>query len=490
MITGDTMCLKHREMMEEGLDGTAVYVCVKMYSRDLNLSQPPVKVASMAQIASVFPEIPLGVHAAVELSGVQIDTFTKLSDLADKYGMTEAAKALRGIVFVRRYDAFSVAVSIGTTVTMACHLLAYAAMKLDWLNSPTVLDHVKKDVAGRLMSCLCNWDMMDTCEKTFNFQFEFFNPTKQLSGNLKVSPTGNPEMLQRLQAKWNGKIQEYVDRQQPPPIHQSSICAGFRDSGRESQVYLMACVMVHFKDQMMKDMSPDEYHKMMSHWRLGHLDQKLFPDVAAMRPDFSLTDLGLRMQQEEASNSLAVLQSSDLVEDEAAQEAVRCLTNLARSLKREQDEMRGHRVAFQRHMVQTVAAEAEYQKSIAEGVESAWGEHSIYYQVNASKTLGVGQAFEHATHRSASSSAASGHAQASSHSSRSERVVASMKKSEEYQRAKLLLLNKDMQSTPPGDPPVTPRVYVSGVSKRTWERQWYVFKSRVRAYAEWVDLMT
>ncbi|CAE7831423.1 unnamed protein product [Symbiodinium sp. CCMP2592] len=376
-------------------------------------------------------------------------------------------------------EAFSVAVSIGTTVTMACHLLAYAAMKLDWLNSPTVLDHVKKDVAGRLMSCLCNWDMMDTCEKTFNFQFEFFNPTKQLSGNLKVSPTGNPEMLQRLQAKWNGKIQEYVDRQQPPPIHQSSICAGFRDSGRESQVYLMACVMVHFKDQMMKDMSPDEYHKMMSHWRLGHLDQKLFPEVAAMRPDFSLTDLGLRMQQEEASNSLAVLQSSDLVEDEAAQEAVRCLTNLARSLKREQDEMRGHRVAFQRHMVQTVAAEAEYQKSIAEGVESAWGEHSIYYQVNASKTLGVGQAFEHATHRLQQDNTAE-----------TVLVVASMKKSEEYQRAKLLLLNKDMQSTPPGDPPVTPRVYVSGVSKRTWERQWYVFKSRVRAYAEWVDLMT
>ncbi|CAE7447141.1 unnamed protein product [Symbiodinium sp. CCMP2592] len=364
----------------------------------------------------------------------------------------------------------------------------------------------------------------------------FFNPTKQLSGNLKVSPTGNPEMLQRLQAKWNGKIQEYVDRQQPPPIHQSSICAGFRDSGRESQVYLMACVMVHFKDQMMKDMSPDEYHKMMSHWRLGHLDQKLFPEVAAMRPDFSLTDLGLRMQQEEASNSLAVLQSSDLVEDEAAQEAVRCLTNLARSLKREQDEMRGHRVAFQRHMVQTVAAEAEYQKSIAEGVESAWGEHLIYYQVNASKTLGVGQAFEHATHRTLASrlmqdvkqipvitvinipmlgAAASscvtamvGHMASELQQSCSlavyliippnqvglqlgrQRVVASMKKSEEYQRAKLLLLNKDMQSTPPGDPPVTPRVYVSGVSKRTWERQWYVFKSRVRAYAEWVDLMT
>ena len=68
----------------------------------------------------------------------------------------------------------------------------------------------------------------------------------------------------------------------------------------------MACVMVHFKDQMLKDMNQAEYDKMMTHWRLGHLDQKLFPEVAAMRPDFSLTDLGLRMQQEEAVNSLAV----------------------------------------------------------------------------------------------------------------------------------------------------------------------------------------
>lgn len=211
------------------------------------------------------------------------------------------------------------------------------------------------------------------------------------------------EVLHRLQAKWNGKIQEYIDRQQPPPIHQASICAGFRDSGKESQVYLMACVMVHFKDQMKKDMTPDEFNKMMSHWRLGHLDGKLFPEVVAMRPDFSLTDLGLRMQQEEAVTNLAVLQSSDLLDDEATQEQVRSLTNIARSLKREQDEMRGHRVASQRHMVQTVAAEAEYQKSIAQGVESAWVEHSIYYQVSATKTLGMGQAFEHATHRTLAS---------------------------------------------------------------------------------------
>ena len=59
-------------------------------------------------------------------------------------------------------EPFSVGISIGSTVTMACHLLAFAAMKLDWLNSPTVLDHVKKDVAVRLMSCIYNWDMMDT----------------------------------------------------------------------------------------------------------------------------------------------------------------------------------------------------------------------------------------------------------------------------------------------------------------------------------------
>ena len=59
-------------------------------------------------------------------------------------------------------EPFSLGVSIGSTVTMACHLLVYAAMKLDWLNSPAVPDHVKKDVAVRLMSCICNWDVMET----------------------------------------------------------------------------------------------------------------------------------------------------------------------------------------------------------------------------------------------------------------------------------------------------------------------------------------
>lgn len=104
MITGDTMSLKHRQLMEESLDGTAVYVCVKMYSRDLNLSQPPFKVASMAQITAVHPAIPRGVHSAVELSASQIDTFSRLAELAEKYGMAKAAKALQELVLVRRYD--------------------------------------------------------------------------------------------------------------------------------------------------------------------------------------------------------------------------------------------------------------------------------------------------------------------------------------------------------------------------------------------------
>ena len=70
------------------------------------------------------------------------------------------------------------------------------------------------------------------------------------------------------------------------------------------------------------------------------------------------------------------------------------------------------------------------------------------------------------------------------------RVVHALKQTDEYQRAKFLLMHKDMQSTPPGDPPVTPRLRRRHVPKRVWEREWFIYKSRVRAYSEWLTLMS
>ena len=56
------------------------------------------------------------------------------------------------------------------------------------------------------------------------------------------------EMFIRLETKWNSKIQEYLDRSCSPPVHQPSLCGPFRDSGREQEVYLMSCTLVHLKD--------------------------------------------------------------------------------------------------------------------------------------------------------------------------------------------------------------------------------------------------
>ena len=51
---------------------------------------------------------------------------------------------------------FSLAVSIGSSVTMACHLLCWVAAKLDWLGSEDFLPFdLRKDVAHRLMRCIC-----------------------------------------------------------------------------------------------------------------------------------------------------------------------------------------------------------------------------------------------------------------------------------------------------------------------------------------------
>ena len=51
---------------------------------------------------------------------------------------------------------FVVAISIGSSVTMACHMLCWAAAKLDWLAGDLLADDVKTDVAERLLKCICS----------------------------------------------------------------------------------------------------------------------------------------------------------------------------------------------------------------------------------------------------------------------------------------------------------------------------------------------
>ncbi|CAE7521734.1 unnamed protein product, partial [Symbiodinium pilosum] len=297
---------------------------------------------------------------------------------------------------------FSLAVSIGSSVTLACHLLCWAAAKLDWLGSEDflpfdlrfqrvlevrmqagtrklrhdllteIMQRHNKATAGKsrltpdeILAIYLQFGWYDQAPEAVRRQLKiiwgtescqhtavtlhcvcmpFFNPLKPQTGPFKVNPLWHEivkhswakveEMFIRLETKWNSKIQEYLDRSCSPPVHQPSLCGPFRDSGREQEVYLMSCT-------------------------LGLLDGKLLAEVTAMRPDLKAADLICQSLQ-----SCGPDLPLDLDIDEEEDERVRLLTSLARSLKKEQDAMRAHRVAHQRYTAQTIASEREWQKGV------------------------------------------------------------------------------------------------------------------------------
>ena len=182
------------------------------------------------------------------------------------------------------------------------------------------------------------------------------------------------ETLVRMQAKWDMKIKEYLDRNQAPPIHQQGVCSAFRDAGKEQEVYVMACLMVHFQSELNAGLTGPQFEKLMQNWRCGWLDSKLLPEIVAMRADFKIGDINshtVPQSHSALSDDLMVLQ------DEEIEEGVMTLIGLARGMKKEQDMMRAHRTAVQRYSVQTIAAECEGQKSKQAAVEASWTEHQV-----------------------------------------------------------------------------------------------------------------
>ena len=236
-------------------------------------------------------------------------------------------------------------------------------------------------------------------------------PKKSLSN--KIPAQGNPvwheigkhswrkveELLIRLETKWNTKCQEYLDRGVAPTIHHGPSAEAMRDAGRETEIAMMACFMVHFEDDLKKNLGEDEFAKVQSNWRTGVLDSKLMPEVVAMRPDFKLADLPFGTA---AGLQAAPMLPEDFSLDEDAQEATRNLISLARQLKKEEDYMRGHRAAAHRHQVNSLAAECEWKRSVQGAVDVAYDEHSLYYSVQACKSLSVAQPAFHAVHRTLS----------------------------------------------------------------------------------------
>ena len=88
----------------------------------------------------------------------------------------------------------------------------------------------------------------------------------------------------RFQCKWDLKIREYLERGVAPPIHQANLCAPFRDSGREIEVWMMSCLIRHFRAEMESKYEPELVKKFVLQWRSGNLDSKLIPEAFAQRP--------------------------------------------------------------------------------------------------------------------------------------------------------------------------------------------------------------
>lgn len=202
------------------------------------------------------------------------------------------------------------------------------------------------------------------------------------------------EFLNRLAAKWDAKIAEYQAKGQVAPVNQPQFAAGFRDSGKEAEILLMACFVVHFADDLKNMLGQSDYEKLVESWRLGHMDRRFMPEIVACRPDFRITDLALAVGNADGS-ALPVTFEPENDDDEKA-EMVRNLIALARGLSKEQQAMRTFTAAMSRYTTANLAAETEFQKSVEEMVANLWTEHSLYYTCLMAKTLSAaGAAFTH-----------------------------------------------------------------------------------------------
>ena len=136
----------------------------------------------------------------------------------------------------------------------------------------------------------------------------------------------------------------------------------------------MSCLMRHFHAEIEAKYEPELVKKFVLSWRSGNLDSKLIPETFAQRPDFVAADLGIN------SISDAPIMPENFEVNEEYEERMRQLNSLSRSLKKEQDITRAHRLAFHRQSVNTIAAEAQWQQPVQSAVDQAWADHSIYFQ--------------------------------------------------------------------------------------------------------------
>ena len=107
LLQGRDLSKSHKDLMNETVQAEGTYCCVKMYVRDLNLSQPPLLVCTPERIVRVQGQVPKTVHAMVPLSSKQIAMYSALEALCrTKFALPKAAEAVRALLWDRSYRVF------------------------------------------------------------------------------------------------------------------------------------------------------------------------------------------------------------------------------------------------------------------------------------------------------------------------------------------------------------------------------------------------
>jgi len=185
----------------------------------------------------------------------------------------------------------------------------------------------------------------------------------------------------RVLEKWNFKISEVVKAGRQPQLRSASVCAVYRDSGREKEVWKMACLMQHFDAYFLDTLTEAQYRSLAVQWSCGRLDSRLLPEVLAMRADFKPQDLAFLVQD---LSSQAV---QNFLVDASVKETTAQLEKMMRKLKSEQ-------ASFRREAALRKAADGNYlgmhatwQEKVDEAVDDLWEMHQPNYQIFSSPDL-------------------------------------------------------------------------------------------------------
>ena len=185
----------------------------------------------------------------------------------------------------------------------------------------------------------------------------------------------------RVLDKWNFKISEVVKAGRQPQLRSAAVCAVYRDSGREKEVWRMACLMQHFDGHFRESLTEAQYRSLTVQWASGRLDSRLLPEVLAMRTDFRPHDLAFLVQD---FSSPAV---QNFLEDASAKESSAKLEKIIRKLRNEQ-------ASFRRESALRKAADGNYlgthstwQQKVDEAVDDLWETHQPNYQIFSSSDL-------------------------------------------------------------------------------------------------------